>query len=246
MKVRVGTSGYSYKEWKGHFYPEKIAAKDMLHFYAERFPTVEINNTFYKMPTEPVLRGWSEQVPESFRFVIKGSKRITHDRRLGDVGESVEYLMRTANALEQKLGPFLFQLPPNMKKDAGRLRDFLAMLPPGARPALEFRHASWFDDEVFDALRSRNAALCIADAGEDVDAPFVATADWGYLRLRRVEYGESDLATWSERVGGAPWGEAYVFFKHEDEATGPKLAARFIDLCGAGAAGAPEASTRTP
>jgi len=230
MKIRAGTSGWSYKEWKGFFYPEKLPAKDMLRYYSERFPTVEVNNTFYRLPNLTTLEGWLSQVPEDFSFVLKASKRITHDKRLKDVGDSVDYLLRTSGTLGARLGPFLVQLPPNMKKDVPRLRDFLAIFP--ARAAFEFRHASWYDDEVYGALRERNAAWCIADTGEAGDPPFESTADWGYLRLRRVAYEESDLASYADRIRNQSWGEAYVFFKHEDAGTGPKLAARFLELCG--------------
>lgn len=229
MRIRAGTSGWSYKEWKGHFYPEKLAAKDMLRYYGERFPTVEVNNTFYRMPNTATLESWAAEVPEDFEFVLKTSKRITHDRRLNDVGDFVGYLLRTAAALGPKLGPFLVQLPPNMKKDVPRLRDFLALFP--ARAAFEFRHPSWFDDEVYAALREHGAAWCVADTGEEGDPPFVSTADWGYFRLRRAEYGEGDLKSWADRICGQKWGEAYVFFKHEEAGTGPKLAARFLDVC---------------
>ncbi len=234
MRIRAGTSGWSYKEWKGHFYPEKLAAKDMLKFYGQHFGTVEVNNTFYRMPKPETMEAWAAEVPDDFSFVIKASKRITHDKRLKDVADSVEYLLKTVSVLGPKLGPFLVQLPPNMKKDAARLRDFLALLPQGTRAAFEFRNASWFDEEVYDALRERNAAWCVADTGEEGDPPFVATAVWGYLRLRRVQYEENDVATWAERVQAQTWGEAFVFFKHEDEGTGPKLAAKFIERCGGG------------
>jgi len=230
MKIRAGTSGWSYKEWKGFFYPEKLPAKDMLRYYSERFPTVEVNNTFYRLPNLTTLEGWLSQVPEDFSFVLKASKRITHDKRLKDVGDSVDYLLRTSGTLGARLGPFLVQLPPNMKKDVPRLRDFLAIFP--ARAAFEFRHASWYDDEVYQALRERNAAWCIADTGEEGDPPFESTADWGYLRLRRVAYEEADLKSYADRIRQQSWGEAYVFFKHEDAGTGPKLAARFLELCG--------------
>ena len=230
MKIRAGTSGWSYKEWKGFFYPEKLPAKDMLRYYSERFPTVEVNNTFYRLPNLTTLEGWLSQVLEDFSFVLKASKRITHDNRLKDVGDSVDYLLRTSGTLGARLGPFLVQLPPNMKKDVPRLRDFLAIFP--ARAAFEFRHASWYDDEVYQALRERNAAWCIADTGEEGDPPFESTADWGYLRLRRVAYEESDLESYADRIRNQSWGEAYVFFKHEDAGTGPKLAARFLELCG--------------
>jgi len=236
MRIRAGTSGWSYKEWKGAFYPEKTAAKDMLRFYAQHFGTVEVNNTFYRMPKADVLQGWAGEVPDDFAFVLKASKRITHDRRLNEVGDSVDYLLGTAAALGAKRGPTLVQLPPNFKKDVPRLRAFLTLLQKPERAAFEFRHPSWFDDEVYDALREHGHAWCVADTGEEGDPPFVATADWGYLRLRRVGYIEDDLAAWAERIQAQPWNEAYVFFKHEDEATGPKLAARFIDRCGADAA----------
>jgi uncharacterized protein YecE (DUF72 family) len=230
--MRAGTSGWSYKEWKGHFYPEKLAAKDMLRFYASRFPTVEVNNTFYRMPKQETIEGWAAEVPDDFSFVLKASKRITHERRLQDVGDSVDYLMTNAASLGAKLGPFLVQLPPYLRKDVPRLREFLALLPEGRRAAVEFRHASWFDDEVYAALRERGAALCVADTGEEGDAPLLATAGWGYLRLRQVKYGEDDLRSWADRIRAQDWSEAFVFFKHEDEATGPKLAARFIELWG--------------
>ena len=232
MRIRAGTSGWSYKEWKGHFYPEKLAAKDMLRYYAERFSTVEVNNTFYRLPNLATLEGWSAQVPDDFSFVLKASKRITHEKRLVDCADSVDYLIRTAATLGSKLGPFLVQLPPNMKKDLPRLREFLPLLG-RARAAFEFRHPSWYDDEVYEALRERGAAWCVADTGEEGDPPFVSTTDWGYMRLRRVEYAEADLQTWADRVREQSWSEAYVFFKHEDAGTGPKLAAQFLELCGA-------------
>ena len=230
MRIRAGTSGWSYKEWKGHFYPEKLPAKDFLRYYAEHFPTVEVNNTFYRLPNLTTLEGWAAEVPDDFTFVLKASKRITHDKRLGDVADSVDYLLRTAATLGAKLGPFLVQLPPNMKKDIARLRDFLPMLG-RARAAFEFRHVSWFDDEVYEALRACNQAWCVADTGEEGDPPFVSTADWGYLRLRRVEYTEADVRGYAEKVKEQPWREAFVFFKHEDAGTGPRLAEQFLGFC---------------
>src|SRR5256885_1285071 len=200
MRILVGTSGYSYKEWKGTFYPEDLPADQMLRYYASRFKTVEINNTFYRMPSEKVLLGWASEVAEGFTFVLKASRRITHDKRLTDVGEEVSYFLKTASVLGEGLGPTLFQLPPNLKKDVPRLQAFLGLLPRRWRAALEFRHASWFDDEVYEVLRSRDAALCVADTGEEGDAPFVSTATWGYFRLRRVQYHEADLAAWAERI----------------------------------------------
>lgn len=230
MRIRAGTSGWSYKEWKGHFYPEKLAAKDMLRFYARHFGTVEVNNTFYRMPKPEALAAWSAETPDDFAFVLKASKRITHDRRLGDVAEATRYVLDTAAVLGDKLGPLLVQLPPNFKKDLERLRRFLALLEPPARAAFEFRHPSWFDEEVYALLREHRQAWCVADTGEDGDPPFVATCDFGYLRLRKVAYTEDDLRAWATRIRAESWREAFVFFKHEDEATGPRLAARFIEI----------------
>jgi uncharacterized protein YecE (DUF72 family) len=232
VRVRVGTSGYSYPEWKGNFYPEKIAAAEMLRYYAGRFPTVEINNTFYRMPKEAVLEGWAGQVPPDFTFVIKASQRITHFKRLKECDEELRYLYRVTAVLGPRLGPLLFQLPPNFKKDVPRLLAFFDAMPERRRVAVEFRHASWFDDETFDALRGRGAALCVADTGEEPVAPLVATTDWGYLRLRREDFPDTDLADWARRIGEQPWSDAFVFLKHEEEGRGPKLAARLIELCG--------------
>jgi uncharacterized protein YecE (DUF72 family) len=225
MRVRAGTSGFSYKEWKGSFYPEDLPAGEMLRFYAGRLAAVEINNTFYRMPKPALLEGWSAQVPESFRFVLKASQRITHHKRLKEAGEEAAYFFRVAATLGDRLGPALFQLPPNLKKDLPRLEAFLDVLPAGSRAAFEFRHASWFEEDVFAALRARGAALCIAE-DEDLATPLVATADWGYLRLRRQDYTEADVIAWADRVRAQSWGEAYVFFKHEDAGSGPKLAAQ--------------------
>ena len=233
MSVRVltGTSGYSYDAWKGNFYPEKMAAKDMLSYYARRFPTVEINNTFYRMPKEEVLKGWASQVPESFMFVIKASQRITHIHRLKNCAEPLGYLYRATATLGPRLGPLLFQLPPNFRKDVPRLQAFFDELPEPRRVAVEFRHASWFDDEVYEALRGRGAALCVADTGEEPVVPLVATTDWGYLRLRREDFGDADLRDWAQRILEQPWSDAYVFLKHEEEGKGPKLAARLAEFC---------------
>ena len=231
VKTWIGTSGYSYPEWKGNFYPEKLAAKDMLRFYAGRFPTVEINNTFYRMPKEDVLRGWADQVPEHFAFVIKASQRITHFQRLKECGELLAYLYRVTAALGPRLGPLLFQLPPNFKKDLPRLEAFFDALPERRRVAFEFRHASWFDDEVYASLRRRGVALCVADTGEEPAVPLVATTDWGYLRLRREEFGDAELRDWARRIREQPWSDAFVFLKHEEEGRGPRLAARLTEFC---------------
>jgi uncharacterized protein YecE (DUF72 family) len=229
VKLRVGTSGFSYPEWKGSFYPEKMKSADMLRFYAGVFGTVEMNNTFYRMPTPKLVAGWAEQVPDGFHFVLKAPQRITHFQRLEGVEENVSFFLNSAIVLADKLGPLLFQLPPNLKKEAGRLRAFLAQIPATCRVAMEFRHESWFDDEVFDLLRSHRASLCIADTDEG-DTPLVSTAPFGYLRLRRVEYGDAELAAWHEKIRAQGWDEAYVFFKHEDEGKGPRFASRFIEL----------------
>jgi uncharacterized protein YecE (DUF72 family) len=224
MHVLVGTSGFAYKPWKGPFYPADLPDDGMLRYYAERLPAVEINNTFYRMPRESVVLGWADEAPEHFRFVLKASQKITHFGRLKNVANELEYFLRVSQALGAKRGPTLFQLPPNFKKDLPRLTDFLALLPEGWPAAFEFRHGTWFADDVYQALRGRNAALCIADTGEESDAPFVATADWGYLRLRRETYGNGDLDDWANRVRAQSWGAAYVFFKHEDAGAAPRLA----------------------
>jgi len=231
MQIRVGTSGFNYREWKGAFYPETLPAAKMLAYYAERFPTVEINATFYRMPTPKTLAAWAGQTPTGFTFVLKAPQRITHFARLRDVDEPVRAFTDAARTLGPKLGPLLFQLPPNFARDVGRLADLLALLPPGLACAFEFRHQSWFDDAVYDRLRARNMALCIAD-NDDGATPAVATADFGYLRLRAEGYGDAALQTWlgtMHRIG-VSWREAFVFFKHEDSGTGPALARRLIAL----------------
>lgn len=227
MSVYTGTSGYSYKEWKGVFYPEKLAADKMLAFYAGELPTVEINNTFYRLPKSEVLEQWRRQVPDSFRFIIKASRRITHIKRLKEADDETAYLFETLTSLEDALGAVLFQLPPFLRKDLERLRGFLDILPAGARAAFEFRHPSWYDEDVLALLASHNAALCVADAGEDHDPPARATADWGYLRLRRENYSEQALAKWADFIAAQDWLDTFVFFKHEDAGAGPLMAKRF-------------------
>ena len=231
MRVLSGTSGFSYKEWKGSFYPEDLANADMLRYYAERLPTVEINNTFYHMPRASVVEHWAEQVPDGFTFVIKASQRITHRARLKDAEEPLAYLWETISKLGPHRGPILFQLPPFFKKDTARLEAFLAALPDGCRAVFEFRHASWRDEEVNEALRAAGAALCVADTEDEPEPELVATADFGYLRLRRPGYEKNELEAWVERVLSQPWREAFVFFKHEDEASGPRMAEDFASLC---------------
>jgi len=232
MNLYVGTSGYSYKEWKGSFYPEKLPAKEMLAYYATRLGAVEINNTFYRLPQRSVLENWREQVPADFRFSVKASQKITHFKRLKGAEEETKYLMETAGALENRLGPVLFQLPPNLKKDLPRLETFLSGLPPGTRATFEFRHPTWLEDDVLELLTAKSHALCISDTDDLPINHIDRTADWGYLRLRRVNYSDANLAEWHKRVRDQNWREAYVFFKHEDAGTGPKLAAQFLTLAG--------------
>ena len=229
MKLLAGTSGYSYKEWLGPFYPEKLPASEMLRYYADRFTTVEINNTFYRMPAEAMLTQWSEQVPDHFTFTLKAPKRITHVLRLREAVSHVAEFVRRAGALGNKLGVLLFQLPPFLKKDLPRLRDFLQLLPSGTRAAFEFRSTSWHDDEVYETLRSRDAILCVTDTDEG-DTPFVATSDWGYLRLRRTQYDDADLRAWAARIAAAVLPQTYVYFMHEDEALGTRFAKRLNEL----------------
>jgi uncharacterized protein YecE (DUF72 family) len=230
VNLWVGTSGFAYKEWKGIFYPEDLSDKEMLAHYASRLPAVEINNTFYRMPTEKLLLGWAAQVPERFRFSIKASRRITHQKKLADAAEETEYLLRTVSVLADRMGPVLFQLPPYLRKDDGLLASFLELLPPTVPAAFEFRHASWLDDATLALLAGRGVALCVAETEEGLDAPRLGTAGWGYLRLRRTDYSEEDLVAWAERIAGEGWSDAYVFFKHEDEAEGPRFAGRFLEL----------------
>ena len=242
MRVLAGTSGFSYKEWKGSFYPEDLPAEDMLAYYSARLPAVEINNTFYRMPKPSMLEGWAAQVPAEFRFILKASQRITHRKRLKEAGDEVAYFFQTAATLGERLGPTLFQLPPNLKKDLPRLEAFLEVLPPKAPAAFEFRHASWFEDDVFAALRAKGAALCIAE-DEELATPLVATAPWGYLRLRRQDYDDAAVAGWAEKVRAQPWSEVFVFFKHEDAGSGPKLAAEFLRRIAAPGGGAARLTT---
>lgn len=226
--LRVGTSGYSYAAWKGRFYPPRLPAGDMLAFYAQHFGAVEINSSFYRVPAPATLEKWAGQVPTSFRFAFKAPRRLTHDRRLQDTDGAVIFLQALA-VLDSHRGPVLFQLPPGFAADLPRLDAFLAALPTEAPIAFEFRHASWFDEAVFARLRVHGAALCLAET-EALDTPWVATTDFGYLRLRRAHYTEAELAALVARLGAMPWRETYVFFKHEDEALGPQFAARLVTL----------------
>lgn len=225
MRVTAGTSGFSYKEWQGSFYPEKFPASRMLEFYAERLPAVELNNTFYRMPAEPLIQGWESRSPADFRFVLKAPRSMTHSRKLVDCAEPLARFVHVASRLGPKLGPLLFQLPPFFQKNVEQLSAFVGSLPAGVRAAFEFRHPSWFDESTFAALRRHNVALCTADV-DDVDPPaIVPTADFGYLRLRRLDYSPAELGRWADEVRRQPFGEAYVFFKHEVKA--PALATAF-------------------
>ena len=232
MIIRIGMSGYSYKEWKPNFYPPDLKAEKMLGFYAERFGAVEINNTFYRMPTEKLLMQWQQEVPPGFLFGLKAPRRITHMNRLKDSADSVEYFMRTVSCLGDSLGPTLFQLPPNFKKDLPLLQEFLALIPRRWVTAFEFRHPSWFEDDVYGALKQHDAALCIVD-DEEAGTPVVATASWGYLRLRRTDYSPADLETWSQRIKSQSWERAFAFFKHEEDGgLGPQIGMRMKETVG--------------
>jgi uncharacterized protein YecE (DUF72 family) len=231
MKVSIGTSGFSYKEWLGKFYPEKLAADAMLAFYAKHFDTVEINNTFYRMPAETMLARWASEAPAGFEFTLKAPRRITHDKRLREAESDVAEFCRRAATLGERMGVLLFQTPPFLKKDLPRLRDFLALLPAGTRAAFEFRSDSWQGDDVYAALRERGAMLCVTDTDEG-DTPFVATCDCGYLRLRRTHYEDAELAAWAQRIAAQPLARAYIYFMHEDEALGTRFAQRLKALWG--------------
>ena len=232
MNLYVGTSGYSYPKWKGSFYPKNLPATQMLRHYGERFHTVEINSTFFAMPKAAALAQWADQVPADFRFAFKAPRQITHLQSLKDKDALLPNLLEVVATLQERLGPLLFQLPPTLKKDVPRLRAFLALLPPECRVAFEFRHPSWLDDEVFDLLRDHGVALGVADDDNDLEIPMMATTNWGYLRLRRVDYNDAALRTWVKRIQNQDWRDAFVFFKHEDTGNGPRLAQRMIDLAG--------------
>ncbi len=230
MKTWIGTSGFSYPAWRGSFYPAKMASAKMLAYYAERLTTVEINNTFYRMPKAEMLAAWAATTPAAFRFAPKAPQLITHRQKLAGSADSVAYFLKALASFGEKLGPILFQLPPFLRKDVPRLVDFLALLPRETRAAFEFRHTSWFDEAVYEALRAHGAAMCVADA-EDLATPLVSTASWGYLRLRRTDYDDAALAAWAKKLAGlgAAWSDAFVYFKHEDAGLGPKLAALFVE-----------------
>jgi uncharacterized protein YecE (DUF72 family) len=231
--IFIGTSGYNYPEWKGSFYPADLSAAKMLPYYAARFATVEINYTFYRMPNEKILSNWAAQVPADFRFTLKAPRRITHDAKLVKCEDLTDSFCRVADTLGPKLGALLFQLPPNQKKDVARLEAFLDTLPPKAPAAFEFRHASWFDDDVFSALKRRNRALCVADS-EKLETPLEVTADYGYFRLRDEGYTAKDIEDWGLKIEGlrSRCKDIYVYFKHEEEGKGPAFARELMKHLG--------------
>src|ERR671913_2573436 len=231
--IWVGTSGYNYPEWKGSFYPETLAATKMLPYYAERFPTVEINYTFYRTPNEKILEGWNAATPDRFKLTLKAPKRITHDARLRDCADRVRLFLETAAVLGPKLGALLFQLPPNLKKDLALFDAFLETFPPRLCAAFEFRHASWLDDEIYERLRARNLALCVADS-EKLSTPVVATADYGYFRLRDEGYTTDAINEWARviREHEGTWKDTYVYFKHEEAGKGPEFAVSLMGELG--------------
>ncbi len=230
MKIFIGTSGYGYKEWKGKFYPEKISPKEMLGFYAERLSAVEINNTFYRMPTEAVLTSWAEQVPDDFIFALKAPQLITHLKRLRNVGPETEFFFRSLSVLDKKLGPVLFQFPKSFKADRPALHDFLALIPGKISCAFEFRSPSWLEAGIFDLLRGRGCSLCLADTDDNPATEIIKTAPWGYLRLRRSDYTAADLSQWLKKILAQQWEKAFVFFKHEEAAKGAEMAIRFREF----------------
>ena len=225
MKAWIGTSGFQYAEWKGKFYPEDLSAAKMLAFYAQQFATTEINYTFHRIPSAKTIDNWKLQTPTAFRFSLKAPQKVTHYSRLRECSDTIRYFHDVTSALGEKLGPVLFQLPPNFKKDTLLLADFVNGLPEGMRAAFEFRHETWFADDVFEALKARGVALCIADMGE-ITTPPVATANYGYLRLRREDYESKDVTRWAEFIHAQDgnWEDGFIYFKHEDAGIGPRLA----------------------
>jgi uncharacterized protein YecE (DUF72 family) len=230
MRVYTGTSGFAHQEWKGSFYPEKIPAKDLLRYYATKLNAVEINNTFYHMPTGTVLASWSEQVPDTFLFALKAPQVITHMKRLHHVGSETGYLFKTLSVLEKKLGPVLFQFPKSFRADPEVLKEFLDLVPDRALCAFDFRSPTWLESGIPDLLRDKGCGWCMEDTDESPVGEIIDTVPWGYLRLRRSEYSESDLDRWAERILAQKWDKAYVFFKHEGETGGGELALRFQEI----------------
>jgi uncharacterized protein YecE (DUF72 family) len=232
MRFLVGTSGFSYKEWKGSFYPADLSEAGMLPYYAQHFPAVELNNTFYRMPTTSAAESWSTQAPPAFQFALKAPQTITHRKRLNNAAKEAANFLKVASVLKDRQGPLLFQLPPNFKKDLDRLEKFLKPVAKSARIVFEFRHVSWFDDSVFDCLRTNSCALCISDMDDGPEARVLATAKWGYVRLRKANYSDAKLREWIKKIKGLDWGDVFVFFKHEDTGKGPKFAKRLSELAG--------------
>ena len=231
MKLFAGASGYSFKEWKGTFYPTDMKPDGMLAFYSARLPTVEINNTFYRMPRTEMLEQWAKTTPPTFRFAIKASRRITHFAHIkAGAADSVAFLYRSLAALGDKRGPVLFQLPPVLKKDVPRLAAFLQMLPPDHRAAFEFRNESWFANDVYELLQRASAALCVSEREDNAPPPLVETAAWGYVRLRLETYAAGDLEQWARRIAGTHWGDVYVYFMHEP--TAPEYAQTLMRFAG--------------
>lgn len=231
MKVHIGTSGFQYAEWKGTFYPDDLPTSKMLSYYSERFSTTEVNYTFHRIPSAKTIDNWCTSTPSQFQFALKAPQKVTHFARLRHCGDTLSYFYSVIASLEQKLGPVLFQLPPGLKKDAALLRSFLECLPPTLRAAFEFRHTSWLDDETFELLRLKNVSLCVADS-EKLSTPVVATANYGYLRLRREDYQPEDITRWATAIQqqASNWSDAYVYFKHEESGIGPKLARQLQEL----------------
>jgi uncharacterized protein YecE (DUF72 family) len=231
MDSWIGTSGFQYAEWKGKFYPEDLSTAKMLAFYSERFSTTEVNYTFHRIPSAKTIENWKAQTPAHFRFTLKAPQKVTHYARLRDCSDTIRYFHDVTSALGEKRGAVLFQLPPNFKKDLVLLADFVNGLPSGMRAAFEFRHESWFADDVYETLKAADAALCIADM-EEIATPPIATATFGYLRLRREDYTNADVKRWAEvvREKGAGWGDAYIYFKHEEAGIGPRLATEMKEI----------------
>jgi uncharacterized protein YecE (DUF72 family) len=231
MNTWIGTSGFQYAEWKGNFYPEDLSAAKMLPYYAERLNTTEINYTFHRIPAAKTIDNWNKLTPAKFRFALKAPQKITHWSKLRDCADTMRYFCDVVSGLGEKFGPVLFQLPPTFKKDTFVLADFVNCFPTGMRAAFEFRHESWFGDDVWEIFKSRNVALCIAET-EDLATPKITTADYGYLRLRRADYTKIDIERWTEfvREQKEKWSDAFVYFKHEEAGAGPKFAKQMIEL----------------
>lgn len=229
LSTHAGTSGYSYKQWKGTFYPTDLAQEDWLAYYAAKLPAVEINNTFYRMPRTHVVEAWRDAVPDTFRFVIKASRRITHQSRLQNCEEPTGYLLERAATMGTKLGAILFQLPPYMRADLARLQAFQALLPESLPAAFEFRHDSWLDADVDSVLQPRGHARVISHDESAKPEP-IPDNTLVYLRLRAFNYTDTALRKWHENVIASGAQNAFVFFKHEDDGAGPELASRYMKI----------------